>query len=311
MATENQDILKKAEMGLGDLENGGLLPDRVAKKFLVDIVAESELLSLMRTVDMPEPTWKVPKMTIIGRVSHAATEGVAPPEASWTAPVTSEIELTTKEFVAVLPLNDSIIEDNIEKGGLWKTCETLMKKKIAEDVQENFVLGDVLSADPDLAQFDGMLKLITSNVVDAAAENWSVGLAEEGMSAMPERYLNNQEKFLRWFGSATTERKYRKEVSERATGLGDLTLQTKTGSSIMGIKMVNLSNWPLTQGSGDKTTEVLMNPKNFVGGWHRKIKVEWQRDAMARKTYMVWSYRVGCNFEEEQATVEVNNISLP
>lgn len=310
--SSNAEILRKAQMALGDLDAGGKLPDNVARQFVRDTAQEAPLLRMMRTIMMEKPKDVIPKITIIGRVAHAVQEATALPYEDRTAPTTSQIEIETEEMVAEVPLNDSIIEDNVEKKGLWKVVEELMRKQIAYDVQENFVSGDVLSADPDLALFDGLLKLVLSNDVPAGGTDWSVDLAEQLMSVMPEKYLDRDEVNMRFLGAAKTERKYRKALTDRETNLGDLLLEKKKGSSPMGIPMVNISGWPTTyNGTANRTTEILMNPKQFVGGWHRNIRMEMERSARARVTTAVFSYRVGCVLEEELATASATNVGIP
>jgi hypothetical protein len=309
--SSNAEILRKAQMALGDLDAGGKLPPNVARQFVRDTAQEAPLLRMMRTVMMDKPKDVIPKITIIGRVAHAVQEATALPFEDRTGPVTSQVEIETEEMVAEVPLNDSIIEDNVEKKGLFKVIEELMRKQIAFDVQENFVSGDTNSADQDLALFDGLLKLVVSNDVPAGAANWSVDLAEQVMSVMPEKYLDRDEANMRFLGAAITERKYRKGLTDRETQLGDLLLERKRGSSPMGIPMVNISGWPTDTVAANRTTEVLMNPKQFIGGWHRNIRMEMERSARARLTTVVFSYRVGCALEEELATATATNVAIP
>ncbi len=306
----NVEVLKKIEMLSSQLESGGVMPPKVARKFITSAVSSAPLLRIMRTVMMSEPEQKFPKLTIDGRVSHAANESETPPSANFTAPTTSEVTITTKELVAIVPLSDSVMEDNIEKKALWNTVEGYMRKKIAVDAQENFTLGDTTSSDADLALFDGLLRLITSNTVDGLGANWSVDLATAGMNAIPEEYFEQEESQLRWLGSAKTERLYRKSLTTRETPFGDILLQQKKGSDVMGIPMTNIAKWPTTLTPGTYTKEVLINPKQFIGGWHRAIKVEFERKATARKTYMVISYRIGCALEEEIAAATVYNVKV-
>lgn len=310
MPMSNVEIMKKLEMLSSELTNGGLMPAKVAKKFIVSAVNSAPLLRLMRTVMMTEPEQKFPKLVITGRTFHAATESEVPPSADFVAPTTDEVSLTSKELVSVVPLSDSVFEDNVEGKQLWNTVEAFMRKKAAADAQDNFINGDTTSSDADLALFDGLIALVTSNTVDASAAAWSATLATNGMLAMDEEYREQERANLRWFGSETTELKYRLALSARATPLGDMLLEQKKGSSPMGVDMINIPGWPTNQSPGSRTTEILMNPKQFVGGWHRNIKVEFERKATARKTYMVISMRIGCALEQELATASVYNISV-
>lgn len=310
MPMSNVEVLKKIEMLSSELNNGGLMPPKVAKKFIQNAVLAAPMLRLMTTYMMTEPEQKFPKLTISGRVLHAATESETPPAANFTAPTTDEVSVTTKEMVAIVPLSDSVLEDNVEGKQLWRSVESLMRRKVAADVQENFVSGDTTSSDADLALFDGLLALVTSNAIDASAAAWSETLATNGMLAMSEEYRDQERANLRWFGSETTELKYRLSLSTRATPLGDIYVNQKRGVSPMGVDMINIPGWPANQSPGSRTTEILMNPKQFIGGWHRDIRVEFERKATARKTYMVISIRVGCNLEVEVATSSVYNISV-
>lgn len=310
MPQGNAEILKKIEMLSSQLDSGGLLPPDVAKQFIIGAVKSAPFLRISRTVMMKKPEQKYPKLTITGRVLHAATESEGPPSADYVAPTTDEVSLTTKEMISVVPLSDTVLEDNIEEKKLWSTVERLMRDKIAADVQENFILGDTTSTDADLALFDGLIALVTSNTVDASAAAWSATVAESGMGAIDEEYYDKEEANLRWLGAAKTERKYRLSLTSRESGLGDILLENKKGSSPLGIPMVSIPGWPVDQLTGDLTTEILMNPKNFVGGWWRDIKIEYERSARNRKTYAVFTLRVGCELEEELATASVYDIDV-
>lgn len=309
MPMSNVEVMKKVEMLSTQLDSGGLMPPKVAKKFIMGAVSSAPLLRVMRTVMMTEPEQKFPKLTITGRVLHAANESEMPPSADYVAPTTDEVSLTSKELVAVVPLSDSVFEDNVEGKAMWKTVETLMRKKVAADVQQNFVSGDTTSSDADLALFDGLIALVTSNTHDASAAAWSPTLAVAGMNSIDEEYFEQEKSNLRWLGATYTELKYRLSLTSRATGLGDVLLQQEKNLPIMGIDQVQIPKWPTNQSPGSRTTQILLNPKQFVGGWHRNIKVEFERKATARKTYMVISVRVGCELEQELATASVYNLN--
>lgn len=309
MPIPNEELIRKAQAQISDLAAGGLGNPTQATKFMVDVVQSATLLKMARTVMMPESVYKIPKLTITGRVMHAAAEAEALTFAQRTAPTPSEVEITTKEMVGEIPLNDSYLEDNIEKKTLWATIRTLMQKKAALDIQQNVVEGDTASADPDLALFDGIIKLSTSNTYTGGSAAWSIDLAEQGMRTMPERYMEEDEANLRWLCAARTERKYRKGNSARATALGDLLLENKKKSSPLGVDMVPIAQWPVTLGvGGNETVLMLLNPKNIAVGIHRRMTQEFERSARARITTLVFTIRVGVEFEEEQAVVQAYQV---
>jgi hypothetical protein len=304
MPIGNDVLLEKADTQLSSFttSDGLLQPDK-ADKFIREAVISARLLSMLRVDAMKKPEMILPKLGISGRVSHAASHGVALTQSQRTAITPTGINMTTKEFVAEVDLNDGIMEDNIERKTLWNTVNDMMKKRIARDIQENILEGDTTSADVDLAAFDGMLKLATSHVHDASTTVFSLDHGEAMMDLIPEQYAEDESK-LRFLCSLSMERKYRKALASRMGALGDALLTSKRPISVMGITLEKIAGWPNDLHAGSSTDSILMPPKLARVGFWRQIRMEMDRDPRARSTAHIWSYRVGFQYEEEDAVVK-------
>jgi len=301
---ENDRLLEKADTALSAFttDDGLLQPDK-ANKFIQEAVVSSKLLSLLRVDGMKKPEMILPKLGISGRVAHAAEHGVALTAAQRASLVPSGVNMTTKEFVAEIDLNDGIMEDNIERQSLWTTVKTMMSKRIGRDIQENVIEGDTTSSDVDLKAFDGMLALATSHTHDASTTAFSLDHGESMMELVPEEYAEDESK-LRFLTTPTLERKYRKALAARMGALGDALLTSKRPIAVMGVPIVGIGGWPKDLHAGSSTDVILMPPKLARVGFWRQIRMEMDRDKRARTTYHIWSYRVGFMYEEEDAVAK-------
>ena len=308
MPLGNDEIMAKAEMQLSDLRtNGGELAPHKFDEFIARATVATPLLSLARTTSQQSTVDVIPKLRFTGRVAHRATDGVALSEAHRTAPITSEVEIETTEFVAELPLTDSILEDNVMRGNLLNLVEQEMPKRIGRDTQENMILGDTGSADYDLAGFDGMRALATTNNVDASGTKLSLAHIASSRLAMPEEFRSDLT-MLRLLMADNVEVRYRQDLAARMGALGDAILQGNDPIKQLSIAFEVITEWPITLTPGNYSDALLLDPKNFIISYWRKITMESERSARARKTTLIWSYRVGCNYEEEEAVVTIDNL---
>ena len=300
----NDVLLEKADTQLSDFTTAdGLLQPDKADKFIQDMVIEAKLLSMLRVEGMRKPEMILPKLAITGRVAHATAHGTALTQAQRTAIDPSGVNMVSHEFVAEVPLNDGIMEDNIERKTLWNTVNTMMRKRIARDIQENVLIGDTTDADPDIAAFDGLLKLATAHIHAGSTTRFSLDHGEAMMDLMPEKFAQDESQ-LRFISSIAFERKYRKALASRMGALGDALLTSKRPIAVMGVPIEKVAGWPNTLYGGSSTDAVLMPPKLGRVGFWRRIMMEMDRDKRARTTSHIWSYRVGFVLEEDDAVVK-------
>ncbi|MDD5542895.1 MAG: phage major capsid protein [Acidobacteriia bacterium] len=311
MALSNAELIQKADLAHDALRtDGGELAPTKFNTFVDRAVAATELLPLARTITQGSTQEYIPKMKFVGRVAHyQPVAGNALSLAQRSAPVLSEVKLETHEFVAECSLTYSQLEDNVMRNNLEAHLIEYMGKLIGKDTQDNVLNGDTTSATFDLTPFNGLRALVTTNTVDALSAAIDIDKFEEALSDLPEEFLGQMNK-LRFMMSHKEQRKYRKALSARIGALGDAML-TKLGGGMsqLDVDLLPLSGWPTNLGVGANLTDiVLTDPENIIISYWRKVMMEMEQDKRARRVHFIWSYRVGCAMEEEEAAVKIQNV---
>jgi hypothetical protein len=175
----------------------------------------------------------------------------------------------------------------------------LIAERAALDLEELCLLGDTGSADPYLALFDGYLKLANSNVVNAGA-TISKNVFKAGLKAMPSKYLRNRTA-LSHFVSVNNESEYRDTFANRATALGDASVQGNNALFVFGSLVTGVALMPAASG-------LYTNPLNLIFGIQRRINIEYDKDIRARTFIVVLTARVDAAIEQVDATVKYTGI---
>ena len=182
-----------------------------------------------------------------------------------------------------------------------------MAERAALDLEELAILGDnsLDTADPYLDLQDGYLELVrnggNTNDVDGASLTKTV--FKNSKKTMPDQYLRNLGQIVHYV-SHDQETEYRDTVADRATGLGDSTLEGDRAIRVFGSPIVPNSTIPENEG-------LFSNPKNFIWGVQRQMMLEWDKDISARVIKFVLTARVALEIEEATAAVIHTNIGTP
>lgn len=307
----NQELIQKADLALGDLATAGKLNDEQTDRFIRKLMDTPTMLQNCRTVTMNSPQRKVNKIGFGSRMLRAGTQGVALTEAQRYKADLSQIVLSTDEVIAEINLPYDVLEDNIERagtdaalqggpGGLHQTLVDMMAERAAVDLEELGLLGDTASADPYLAMADGWLKLANVNIVNAAGAPISKDILKAGVKAMPDKYLRNRAQMLQYM-SVDNETELRDLYSNRNTALGDSMLVGAQDVFMHGSKVRGASRMPSTAG-------LYTDPLNLLFGIWRNIQIEYDKDIRARTFVIVLTARVGFQIEETEAVVQYQNI---
>ncbi len=307
---QNEELVKKADFQLSALTtDGGVLEPKKFEEFVGRAVAATEFLPLARTTTQGAPEDKIPKLKFVGRVAHyMPTAGVALSEAQRSAPVTSEITLSTKKFMAECAMPTEVFEDNVMQERLEAFLIDYFGKLIGRDTQDNVVNGDTTSATTDLTAFNGMRAAVTTNLVNAASAALSIDMLEEAMTSLPDEFRGAMDK-LAFFMSDVLVTKYRRALAARATSLGDQMMVSKGEYQQLGLPFKGITNYPVDLGlTGNLTDVVLTDPENVVVSYWRKVVTKKLDLTREDKVTFVWSYRVGCALEEEEAAVKIYNV---
>lgn len=333
----NRQIVEKADFANADLVTSGLLTAEQANRFVRKLIQEPTLLREVRVVEMASPTREINKIQFNKRILRAATSATAldtaaaasatafDPSADATSrakPKTEKITLTTSEIIAEVDLPYDVVEDNIERGnvgtmhdvggspsggGFIDTTLQLMAERAALDLEELALLGDVDlgAADPYLDLQDGYLEIVRDggNVNDFGGATLTKKLFKDGKKTMPDQYLRNLNA-LRHYISHDQETEYRDTVADRATAVGDATLEGDRPLRAFGSPIVPNSTMPDDEG-------LFTNPLNLIWGVQRRMMMEWDKDIKARVLTIVLTARIAIQVEEAEAAVLHTNIGTP
>lgn len=308
---ENRSLLEKADLALADLlTGGGLLVPAQAQKFIRILIEESKLLGMCTVTPMKAPKQLIEKIRFGSRIMRAAQEATALALADRSKPDLTKVELDAKECKAEVDLNNSVLEDSIERDELRQTIMQLMGEAISRDVEELVVGGDTTSSDPYLALFNGVLKAATSNIVNAAASPTNKSIFRDMLKTMPSAFLRNKN-LMRFFTSVDSEIDYRDSISDRGTAAGDNALSNAAPVGYSGIPVVDIPLFPENGGvSGNQTNIVLTDPKNINVGIWRQIRIETDKDVRKGVLIIVATMRLDFKYIEETAVVKAIGVRV-
>lgn len=309
--TDNRTLLQKADMQLSDLlTDGGALVAEQAQKFVRLLIEESVILPLATVKPMRSKKQLIEKVRFASRILRAGTEATPLSAGDRVKPDTSKVELDSKLFRGQVNLSNEVLEDNIEQGSFRQTVMELMGEAISRDIDEIGVQGDTASADPFLAQFDGMLAAATSNVVGGGGNPIGSDDLKAAIKAMPAEFIRNKRK-LRFFTSVDAETDYRDTLSARDTVAGDRFLQEDTPIMYSGIPLIDVPLFPEDLGGGSNETNIILtDPKNLMFGIWRKITMETDKDIESGVLKIVASLRMDFKYVEETAVVKVTAVTV-
>jgi len=311
--TTNREILTKANLELADLQSdGGLLVPEQARRFMRILILRSVVIGMSTVEPMKSPRKEIDKINFGSRVLRAASPGVALGHNDRSKPDLSKVELDSKLFKAEVRLNNEVLEDSIEQGNLRNTVMQELTKAVARDMEDMVINGDTDSSVPFYAQFDGILKQATSNVVNANGAKLSKSILRDLKKVMPNQFLVSPSS-MRYYTSVDAEIDFRDSIADRATDLGDVGFGGKVGSAptvaYTGIPVMPVPIFPENLGANTNQTNVLfLDPKNVHIGIHREIRMETDKDISAGQVIIVVTLRFDTRYAHEPAVAKATNV---
>jgi HK97 family phage major capsid protein len=303
--TPNKTLIEKADLEIANLQtDGGYLSDQQADKFIRLAIKESVLLPMISVTSMNGPREERDKIRFSGRVLRPGSPGVALTTSQRVKPDLSKFTLDAKEFKADVRLNDSTMEDSIERGTFKDTVMSSLAGAVSRDVEFVAVQGDTASADTLLAVLDGFLKQATSNIVNAASSHLDKAVLRDMLKTLPDEFAKTEK--LKYFTNRQARLDYRDSLADRATALGDANLTQSDRTVFQDMQVVAVPEFP---NPASVTNVLLTDPGNLTVGFWRKIRIETDRDVAAGVTLLVATVRFDVKIQEVAAVSKATNVS--
>lgn len=287
-----------------------------AQAFIDNIVDESVLLKLVRTVQMPSPTYHIDKIGLGGNVLVKGTAGEDPGDTvSLSGP--TQVELISQEVIAIVSIGDDAIEDNIEGEAFVQHLLSMISRAAACELEQAAIHGD--SEVPDLGildRWDGYYKLAKAagaHVIDAMGDPdryWpgaDGGKATRLLKAVPTKYrqdyrnlgfLLHNDLYLDY--NDVLAAKGMSEAWMAITGVTDVPLRSVKNVRVPMLKTDMVFDDDSVSYT-DGTVVILTDLRNLIFGIQRQIKIEPQRNARKRATDYVLSMRCVPQIENADA----------
>lgn len=308
-----QQLSQKADLALADLESGGgLLTLEQNETFIRRLEDSRTILNAIRVYPMSGPTARINAIGFGGFITYPASQdrnanttghsGRTPKAAYRSSPVTSHIDLQTKEVQAVVKIPYEVLEDNIERGAMQTTLLTLIADRFSFDMEAMVVRAIEGGSDPIplLNYVDGIYELATDHTVDAGGALINDQFFTSMIKAMPKKYRNDLNA-LRFIMGSDTALDLRDARAARATLMGDRFVEDNSPLRAKGIQCLSASNNP-------EASMLLTIPTNLIFGIQRNIRVETDKDIEAREVTIVVTARVCTEIENHDAIVKGVNI---
>jgi len=309
MTTSTKVFLEKADLAVSDLttDGGNLLPAQF-KEFLKRQILRAKLSRLITRRPLNSYTQELDSVWFGDQVLHPKTDGEALTKAQRSKPNLGRETWNAKLFGAEVRLTRGVLEDNVEGKSFEQTIRAQLMPAIGRDMEKVMIQGDTTSADPLLAQLDGVLAQATSHNVAGGSTRLTRAILKSTVRAMPEEYDDEGDPIF--FTSKPAQHDYSDSLAARGTALGDKNITDDATPLYKGDKVEKIPLFPKTQGVGlDETSVLYTHPKNIMQGIWRKMLLETDKDVSAGVLIIVVTMRFDVRFMVEDAVVKTTAIT--
>jgi HK97 family phage major capsid protein len=312
-------VEKFTDLAVSNLTSGGgKLQDDQSDTFYRKVIDRTGLIGDIRNVQMNSDTMNINKIGLGSMIVRAAPTGSAPyivdgvgetygndrnlASGDRFSPSFEQVQLTVKEYLAEIHLTDDVMENNLEKENITNVILDLASTRIANDMEVLLIESDstngALSAAHQLQ--NGVLKRVTTNVVDAANAGISLDVFADLQTAVPTKYMNNLTS-MKYYLHNHKELAWRQALAARGTDLGDANITGTRPVPALGVNLQRVAQMP-------QSNILFTDPKNIIMGWQRDMRLETERYPRSRITAFIFTFKVGIQLEEEAATAKVVNL---
>jgi hypothetical protein len=312
-------VEKFTDIAVSNLTSGGgkLLDDQ-ADTFFRKVIDRPGLIGDIRSVQMNSDTMNINKIGLGSMILRVAPTG-APPyivdgvgetydndrnlaSANRFGPQFEQVKLTVKEYLAEIHLTDDVMENNLEKDNFESVIMDLASTRLALDLETVLITSDSTNGalDPVLQLQDGVLKRVTTNVVDAAGATIALDNFADLQTAIPTKYMTNLAA-MKYYVHHHKELAWRQALAARGTSLGDVTLTGTRAVPALGVDLARVAQIPQDQ-------ILFTDPKNIIMGFQRNMRLETERFPRSRITAFIFTVKLGIQLETEDACAKLINL---
>lgn len=318
---EGLQAIQKAELVLGDLAPNGVLQPVQFKEFIRIPRERQVLLPLVRMVEMTAPQQEVNKIRSPARVLHGATSNQALLNGQRAkVELPTKVTLQSKLLRGAMPVAEEVFEDNIEQARLQATIRDLAGEAVSRDLEDLLCNGDTTSTDDLLKEADGVIKLVSTNVVAAGGVYLGKSTLRDIDLTMPNAFRQPLAQ-MRYLTSHKAAIWYRDSLGNRQTVLGDSAVVDGTGgpaaggasqtgyAQYNGVNVVPVPMFPENLGSGtNETVAIYADPKAIMFGVQREVRFKVQEDPASGSMIIHITTRVDIKLEHEPMFVKATGI---
>lgn len=251
-----QELVEKSIISTSDLATAGKLNPEQANKFTDFVIDITQLGGNVRVVRFRPETLNIDKIGVGQRVTVPKVEAQAPTIRRGVT--TSQVNLTPVELMTPFEISDNFVEINLEGDSVEDAVVRMMATQTANDMEELMINGytegparlesDMLDGglatqyvkDSYIALFNGWLRLADSgNLYDASGADISSTFFSRMINSVPVKFRRTR-RDMRFLVSLDHEQLYREKVASRATGAGDIALQSQDAMRPFGVPLIGV-----------------------------------------------------------------------
>lgn len=310
---------KFTDLAVSNLTSGGgKLQDDQADTFFRKVIDRTGLINDIRSVQMNSDTMNINKIGLGSMILQVAPTGTAPyivdgvgetyansrnlASANRFSPSFEQVVVTVKEYLAEIHLTDDVMENNLEKDNIESVIMDLATTRLANDLEVALITSDTTNGAlaAVLQLQNGVLKRVTTNVVDAQNAPIGLDLFANLQTAVPTKYQTNLSS-MKYYLHNYKELAWRQALAARGTVLGDTTLASGGAVPALGVNLSKVAQMPQSQ-------ILFTDPKNIIMGVQRNMRLETERYARSRMTAFIFTLKIGFQLEQEDATAKLINL---
>lgn len=291
----------------------GLLPPDRAKQFMTWVFDESVLRGNSRIYTMNSNTTEVPYL-LLGDIFEEGAEATQPATEGNIS--TGLIQMVAKEIVGKVFVSDTFIEDNIETAGFFNTLAQEIAVSYANK-EDDIFFNSTVDGIGLYGLWDGLIARAAKSThkISASGDSVDLSLLSDLIKQLPRKWTKNR-KNLRFYASNSISQDVVELLSRRFTPVGDDALMNGQVGNIYGVPVIattaiaeNLS-YGTSQAVTNASLVVLTLANNTLVGDRRIYRIERERRARQRGTWLIPSARVAFNVETTDALSLLTDVTI-